>query len=277
MERIVLVINAHKPDLASIEFASRTAAMSHTMLTGLFIENLYSEYTPVDPLNGFVFASYVKKEGEVAIIKADFEQAICLFKTECLLKGVKADIIIERGDPLRQVIEESRFADFIIIDPATSFLEKEEKLPSSFVKEVLAHTECPVLLTPEKFDEVEEIIFCYDGSASSVFAIKQFTYLLPQYKTKNATLLEVNESGRAEFNVQHRKMMEWLKLHYHAAYYQALKGHVRDELFTHLFLKTNKMVVIGAYGRSLLSNFFKRSHAEVLIRMVDLPLFIAHV
>jgi hypothetical protein len=33
---------------------------------------------------------------------------------------------------------------------------------------------------------------------------------------------------------------------------------------------------MGAYGRSMLSNFFKKSNADVLMRVVDLPLFVTH-
>lgn len=36
------------------------------------------------------------------------------------------------------------------------------------------------------------------------------------------------------------------------------------------------MVVMGAYGRTKLSNFFRRSTAELLIEINDFPLFIAH-
>ena len=73
-----------------------------------------------------------------------------------------------------------------------------------------------------------------------------------------------------------RKTMELLRAHYKASTYHALKGEVNDELFDYFFMHENKMIVMGAYGRNMLSNFFKRSSADLLMRMVDLPLFIAH-
>ena len=71
-------------------------------------------------------------------------------------------------------------------------------------------------------------------------------------------------------------MMEWLRAHYSSVCYHVLKGESKDELFNYFFMHENKFIVMGAYGRSMLSNFFRKSEADVLIRMVDLPLFITH-
>lgn len=276
MQKILLVINAHKPDLASIDFACRIAASEKTKLTGLLIDNLYFEYAvALYPEKRYHFNSANEKRS-VAAVTVDAEEAIRLFKKECQLRGVTAEVLIDTGEPIQEVLYESRYADLLLLDPSTSFYDTEEQVPSHFVRELLTYAECPVLLTPQRYEDIDEIIFCYDGSASSVFAIKQFTYLLPAFNNKNVLLLEVNEPGNIEFNDSHRRMMEWLKSHYHSAYYQALHGKVKDELFTYLFLKTNRMVVMGAYGRGMLSQFFKRSSADRLMRMVDLPLFITH-
>jgi nucleotide-binding universal stress UspA family protein len=34
--------------------------------------------------------------------------------------------------------------------------------------------------------------------------------------------------------------------------------------------------VMGAFGRSMLSGFFKHSTAELIIKTVNLPVFVAH-
>jgi hypothetical protein len=69
------------------------------------------------------------------------------------------------------LIEESRFADLLIIDAETSFNRGLEANPTRFVKEILQHAECPVVISPVSFEGLDEIIFAYDGSASSVYAI----------------------------------------------------------------------------------------------------------
>lgn len=274
MEKIMLIINAHRPDISSIDFACSIAKMCNTKLTGLFIENLFFDYIPSDRLNN---TSYFKNDLDSSVIvTADTDQSIKLFNDECLIKGVQTEVYIDKGEPMQEVITESRFADLLIVDPDSNFYDREDQLPSHFVKEILAKAECPVILAPDSFNSIDEIVFCYDGSASSVFAIKQFTYLLPELATKKVTLLEINKSGAEEFNDGYRRMMNWLNAHYASVYYQSLKGNVKDELAMHFFMKQQKILVMGAYGRTILSNFFKQSSADKLIRTVDLPLFITH-
>jgi nucleotide-binding universal stress UspA family protein len=275
MEKILLVINAHNPDVFSIDFACRVVNLSHTKLTGLFIENLYFEYIPVNAIDEPSYFSAVSTTAN-ATVAVDTDQSIRLFKEECLRRGIRPEVYIDQGEPIREIIFESRFADLVIVDPKVSFYNREEPLPSHFVKEILAKAECPVLLAPERFETIEEIVFCYDGSASSVFAIKQLTYLLPQLYDKKAMLLEVSRRSEEEFTESHRRMLDWLRSHYRNVYYHSLKGDVKDELFNYFFKKQKVLIVIGAYGRSMLSNFFRKSNADVLIRMVDLPIFITH-
>lgn len=275
MERILLVINARKPDVFTIDFACSIASLTHTALTGLFIENLYFEYIPVaEAKEGPYFK--VTKGTSAAPVTVDTDQAIRLFKAECQARNIKPEVYIDQGEPIQEAVYESRFADLLIIDPDINFYNREEPLPSHFVREILSKSECPVLLAPESFDGIEEIAFCYDGSTSSIFAVKQMTYLFPEMQDKKITLLEVGKSSEEHFTDSHKRMMDWLRSHYKSVCYHALKGEVKDELFNYFFMKKKMAIVMGAYGRSLLSNLFRKSSADLLIRMVDLPIFITH-
>lgn len=275
MDKILLVINAHQPDIYSIDFACSIATLVKTKLTGLFIENPYFQESVYSSLDSGGYFKSVSKHANATVI-ADTDQSVRFFEEECLGKGIKPDIYIDHGEPIQEIIFESRFADLLIIDPEISFYNRDEPLPSHFVKEVLSRAECPVLLAPKKFEGMEEIVFCYDGSASSVFAIKQLTYLFPELNNKKVLLLEVKEQVKEELLEEHKRMMDWLRQHYHSVYYHAIEGNVKDQLFDFFFLKEKMLIVIGAYGRSILSNFFHKSNADVLIRMIDLPIFITH-
>ncbi|HEU0109803.1 MAG TPA: universal stress protein [Flavisolibacter sp.] len=273
MEKILVIINAQKPDNATIEFACRIAGFAETRLTGLFIENLYSSHTS----NGKSNRSYFSiPEEATAALATDTEQAVFLFREACQRMEIETEVFVQAGEPIQKVIDESRYVDLLIMSPETFYDNKTEQIPSHFVKQVLAHAECPVFLAPQKFEEADEIVFCYDGSPSSVFAIKLFTYLLPQFYNKKVILLEVNKSGSEIFNEGHRRTMEWLRAHYHWVYYQSLKGNVKDELISFFFMKRKKIIVMGAYGRTMISNLLKSSTADALLRSVDLPLFITH-
>ena len=71
-------------------------------------------------------------------------------------------------------------------------------------------------------------------------------------------------------------MKEWLNAHYKEVEFVILKGDATDEMFGYLIEKKNAIVVMGAYGRSLLSRFFQPSHARLVVKTVNLPVFITH-
>ena len=274
MQKILLIINAQNPDFASVDFACKIAKSNGAKLSGLIVENIHFDYIPPMAADAPSYFSVVHPSS--ATVTADREQVVHWFNEQCVAKGIGHEILTSGTEPIEQIIFESRFTDLLILDPQLTPFEKEEQLPSHFVKEVLARAECPVLLAPEKFDQLDEVVFCYDGSSSSVFAIKQFTYLMPQFQKVKVTVLEVNRHEKEEFNEADRRIMDWMRANYSTVSYYSLTGDANDELFSYLFMTKNRLVVIGAYGRSILSNFFRKSNADKLIRTVDLPLFIAH-
>jgi nucleotide-binding universal stress UspA family protein len=276
MEKILVVIDAHKPQLPPIQAACRLAALTKSHLTGLFVENLFERKEEAALVKDTYFKT-TPESGAEAVVTTDTDHAITLFTRECALHSIATDAYVDKGEPIQLVLGESRYADLLVVDPGVNFFEdSDDQLPSHFCKEIMARAECPVFLSPQVVTDVEEVIFCYDGSASAVFAMKQFTYLFPEYKNTKALMLSVRKSKEQNPTEDDERMMTWLRSHYETVAYNQLTGSATDELFTYLFRKEKKLVVMGSYGRSALSNFFKRSAADTLIRTVDLPLFITH-
>lgn len=274
MEKILYVINPHRPRLLSIGFASRLAARTNSRLTGLFIENLF-EKEKKDP--GESYYATVPEEGQDTVVRTDTDHAITLFTRECSYHAISSETYVDKGEPIQLVLQESRYADVLVLDPDLSFYnDSTDQLPTHFVKEILSRAECPVILAPAKDVDIREIVFCYDGSASAVFAVKQATYLFPEFRAVNVLLLAVKKSENEDTSEDERRMMAWLQAHYTHVTYTALNGTTKDQLLTYFLRKEKKLVVLGAYGRTALSNFFRPSAADTLVRTVDLPLFITH-
>ncbi len=170
---------------------------------------------------------------------------------------------------------ETRYADLLVMDPETSCTKELEKLPAVLVEELLAKAECPVIIAPCSFDGIEEIVFAWDGSQSSAFAIKLFTYLFPQLKDKKAIIVHAIEGEGGDISDK-AKMKEWLECHYSSIHWEELPGDADTALFGYLLKKKKVFIVFGAYGRSTVSRFFRHSHAEKVIKTVTQPIFIAH-
>jgi len=280
MEKILLVIDGKELSMPALEFACYLGRLTKSTITGVFLENHPADQKPVlKTVSGSTSLDWELDEtSEEYISKRKLiEATIVDFRNACENRSVRCAIHRDAGVPASEVIAESRYADLIVIDAATSFNNKFEGSPTDFVKDVLKDAECPVIIAPESFDGIAEIIFAYDGSKSAAFALKQFSYLFPELEDKRAILLRINDKG--EWNDEDddkHKLTEWLQNRYSAIGFHTLKGDTDDRLFDYLFKRKNCMVVMGAYGRNSISRFFKKSHADKIIRTVILPIFISH-
>jgi hypothetical protein len=174
-----------------------------------------------------------------------------------------------------EVIRESRYADLIVIDAGTSFTEAREGTPTGFVREVLKLAECPVIIAPESFEGIDEIIFTYDNSRAAAFAIKQFAQLFPGLRDRKAVVLSVIPPGK-NFTDKYQ-LKEWLKAHYEAPELVIVNDHnVRARLLEYLLSRRHAFVIMGAYGRNMLSNLISPSHANAVVNNVMHPIFITH-
>jgi len=278
MKNILTAIDVLHPDKKTLEFACWLANKTHSQLTGVFLENLIYADTPVmKTLYGSPYVETILTNDvpENVDKRKACTSAISHFYEECRDKNVKHNIHIERGIPAEELIEETRFADALVIDAETSFSKKTESVPSKFVTNVLGESECPVIISPERFEGIDEIVFAYDGSKSSFFAIKLFTYLFPQFTDRMIRVVQVNKDSDSNIS-ERRRLNEWLQSHYSNIDIVLLYGEPGEELFNYLFDKEDVFVVMGAYGRSWLSNLFVRSKAHAIVKSINLPVFIAH-
>jgi len=275
MEKILLAMDAENINAQAIDFACYLAKLTNSRLTGIFLEDLLSDDKPALRENAAL--QHAARSGPMSreAVAAVVEENIGQFRQSCESRGIAPKVHRDRGIPLYEIIQESRFADLLVIDAETSFARKREAVPGRFVKDVLQEAECPVIIAPYSFHGIDEIFFAYNGSASSVFAIRQFTYLFPEWRRKKITVINVRDKEEKAIEDQF-KMKEWLGQHYTDVELKVLKGDASDQLFGYLVDKSNAMVVIGAYGRSMLSRYFRHSHAHLLVKSVNLPLFIAH-
>lgn len=278
MERILLVGDAEKMDTQAVEFACYIAAVTHSSLIGYWLHHTEEDMPVMKFTYGMPYVETVVASDmpDFATHKQIVEQNLALFNKICRNKGVKCFTSLhDSEDAVAAVLEESRFADLVLVMPGLSIDSNEDELPSHFVKMLLAGAECPVLVAPRDCTTIDEVIFAYDGSRSSVYAIKQFTYLFPELADKRITLLQVNDDKDAPL-AEKEKIVNLLKMHYSGIGFRLLQGKPSDELFGYVIQQKNALVVMGACGRSWLSELVKPTRAGELLKQLQWPLFIAH-
>lgn len=278
MDKIILALDSRNIDRNAIRFACHLIRLTHSRLTGFFLEK-----ESVDEQVLLACAENDSVIESVTIIKENddeqeallTEENIRLFSEITEREGVHAFIEFGNGIGVSEIISKSRFADVVILNAATCISGYEESTPSLFVKNILNSAECPVLISPDIFNGIDNIVFCYDGSKSSVFAMKQFTYLFPEFKYTRAKVIYLNTDD--EFLEEDRQAVtEWLNYHYGDVEFVALEGNALEAFFNYLLQKRNDLVVMGAYGRGLLASFFRNDEKTDGDRTTSIPIFISH-
>jgi hypothetical protein len=173
------------------------------------------------------------------------------------------------GESIPQLTKETRFADLMIIGSEMFYKSWNSHGSNEHLKHTLHNTECPVVLVPEKFNFPSYIILAYDGSASSVFAIKQFAGLFPELCDRKTILMYAGTEKQdvpdevliEELAARHFKDLTITKFTYDQ------KKEINDWFGRH----KDSIVVSGSFGRSGLSELFRTSFIMDIIKKHKTP------
>ncbi len=276
MEKIMIAMDNGLIHENTVRFACYLAKLTNSGLTGIFLEDMVISDT--------VFVQ--ESAGQVTIRESvilddpsddmdeQLEENMDVFDVITRQEGVEAVMDLEEGIPAVELLDKTRFADLLVLDARTSFSAYYEGAPTRFVRDMLKDVECPVVIAPEQFSGIDNILFCYHRSKSFVFAIKQFLYLFPTLKGKHAKIVFINEQDKPDQEEQDA-LTDWLKCHFADVEILILDGESRRAFFTYLLTKKTDFLVMGAYGRGLLNSFFE-SDEQQAHTTTSLPIFIAH-
>ena len=199
------------------------------------------------------------------------------FETICDDASIEYNVHHDNEIAVQELLHESNFADLLIINKDEKFVHHEEKFPSRFIKDILSHAQCPVLVTPDSFSPTEKIILLYNGEPNSVYAIKMFTYLFSSFHDLPVEIILVKNIEDNLHLPDHKLLKELLRRHFPNTTYTVLKGIAEDEIVRHLQRENKKFItVLGAYRRTMVSRWFQSSLADALIKNFNMPVFIAH-
>lgn len=272
MKKILLAFDGSHFSEGAFAFAKALNERKKILLTAAFLPqvdfaNLWS-YSGGGAAGG-VFIPLVEDADTEVVVKN-----IARFENLCIQNNIEYRVHKDFLDfALPELKKETRFADLLVIGSEKFYENIGDS--SSYLEDLLHDVECPVMLVPEKFDFPTTNILAYDGSDSSVYAIKQFAYLLPELAGQSSVLVHVNKHGEAtipdEVNVE-----ELAARHFHDLTITSLEGDDNDSFATWLDYRKKPLLVSGSFGRGLFSRMFHKSFAKDIVKKHRVPLFIAH-
>jgi hypothetical protein len=277
MKKIIAAFDGLRLSESTKEYSIYMAKHCNAHLVGVFLDDFtLQSYTYAD-----VAAYGSKWEEKVNVFdKEDKEKrdiSVQLFEDACQEAGLNYSVHRDKNIAFQDLLHETIFSDLLIISSNETFTNYPQPAPTRFLKDLLAEAECPVMVVPYAYKPIQKLVLLYDGNPSSVHALKMFSYLFPALKPLETEVITVKEEKQNLHLPDNRLMKEFMKRHFPDANYIVLKGDAEDEITTYLKMQNAEVLaVLGAYDRSMVSRWFKRSMADSLLANVNVPLFIAH-
>ena len=273
MKKILIVFDGEHFSRAAFDMACRINEMSSPiLLTGLFLSSV--DYTDVI----VYYIGGMAGPLSIPLLESNpgsINENIQKFKILCERNGIEYRIHTEtKGHVLETIRKESRYADQLMLSSELFYSNLGEASQQEYLNDAMHFSECPVMIIPEKLDYPQSIILAYDGSPSSVYAIKQFAYLYPAF-SQLETLL-VYASNKDEEFPDYSYIEEFAARHYKNLTFFKLDANPKKYFNTWIEDAGKALLVSGSHSRSSLSEIFRKSFISEVIKDHKLPIFIAH-
>ncbi|MEO7522703.1 MAG: universal stress protein [Ferruginibacter sp.] len=270
MKKIVLILNATHTPAQLIKTALKIAKGSNSLLEAIFLNDINS-------LNfSYPFPNDMYLTGEHPSAKTRSEENMKLmrsiateFRDACEAAEIEFSIEIDSTVSFARLISLSRFADLIIADSKSDSDEYS-------LRDLLADAHCPLLLVSKNAEPVQKIFIAYDGTPSSMYAVKMFSYIFPEYKDYQVHLFQIADADTVR--IKHiEEIKSWASKHFSNIKFELITGNVKNELVTYIRPESEKIIIVmGAYSGSAIARLFLKSTAESVIDGTNASLFITH-
>ncbi|MDE3214249.1 MAG: hypothetical protein KGM98_13525 [Bacteroidota bacterium] len=271
MKKAIIPFDGGNFSKGAFDFALGIHQEEPILLTGIFLPKVDYARIFFFP-TAFAAPAYVPMGEDFD--EETMEKNIEVFKNSCQKNGIEYRVHKDLFDSaIQHLTKESRFADFMIVGSEV-FYTTGSSGTIEYLKDALRNTECPVIVVPEKFVFPKTIILAYDGSESSVYAIKQFANLFPEFSNWPTILVYAGDEKKAipdedlieEFGARHFSNLTVSKI----------DGNNRINFNEWLKDQDSPLLVSGSFSRSGISELFNSSFITSTIKDHEVPIFIAH-
>lgn len=204
------------------------------------------------------------------------EQLLSRFAVRCVEANVPYKLLEDSGNPVERILLESQRFDLIVLGQRTYFDSTTQDAPCNTVFGVLRNAPRPVVVAPSALAADGPVIVAYDGSVQAARALQAFQSL-GLYEGQKTYVVSIGNSHK-EAAISADRAMDFLSYHKFNAETRIVTsslsvGHV---LLNEAEKVKAGLIVMGAYGKPILQEFFFGSVTKVLMESSPVPLFLYH-
>ena len=281
IKKIIIPTDGSANSLTALEYGIYIARKLKAALIGLYVLDVNLIQGPMltdisgsvgmPPYDGFFDAVETSLNEKADFILKEFQE-------RCKKSGVNVEIKKTIGKISQIIIEEAQNADLIIMaKKGEHFHLKEGGLLGSVAEAVVRNSGKPVLVTPEKFLEIESMGLAYDGSGSALKALKLSLKLSEQAAWPLTVVIITSDAKKAatlSMQVEEMNKKDLDEPPIADCAIINLSGKEPDEIIKFIREGVVELMVMGAYGHNRLRELLLGSTTSHVIRKSSIPVLL---
>ncbi|MFN8309668.1 MAG: universal stress protein [Chitinophagales bacterium] len=272
MNKVILLSGTDHLPAGACDFVSWMNQNQRLLLATVFLPKVDSWDVLLFNTYGVLSPGMFEMKEDPEILKAT-KQKLYEF---CEKNDVEFRIHEKEFDDLKsQLCIESRFADLMVFSNDAFYQSFTNHVYDEFADNTLHHAECPVIIVPQKFERPKSVILAYDGSASSVFAIRQFAALFPEL-AQLETLLVYIDSNKKHQIPDLSYIEELAARHFNKLTFLKLNQDPGKSFADWIEKQPEALLVTGAQGRGAVSELLHKSFIGEVLKKNRMPVFVTH-
>jgi len=273
VKKVLIVFDGEHFSKGAVDFAYKMNETSPILLVGIFLPSV--DYTDVMLyyIGGMAGPLYIPSlDSDANSIEDNIEK----FKAICIKYHIEFRVHdLVNGPIIEAIKKETRYSDVFVLGNELYYSNLGLSSKETYLRDTLHNAECPILLIPENSVFPQSVILAYDGTQTSVYAIKQYAYLFPELT--NLSTLIVYASDKKDDMPDLSYIEEFAARHFKDLSFMKLDADPKKYFNTWIMDKGNALLVCGSYGRTSFSEMFKKNFVADIIKEHKLPILIAHM
>jgi nucleotide-binding universal stress UspA family protein len=276
LKSILLGLDGSAWGASAVELGIRWARRFDALLVGLGVIDEPAIRGPeAVPLGGMYYKHH-RDDVRMHQAQVAVEQFLERFALRCSEAGVAAKLLEEVGAPWEQILVQSQRYDVILLGQQTWFHFETQRSPCETLHKVLQNSPRPVVTVPERLGDEGGVLIAYDGSLQAARTLQAFQ-ASGLHQGRDVHLVSVGEdhveaAGHAD------RAAEFLRFHDIPATVHPLASLAppAEVILEQVRERAAGLLVLGAYGRSALREFFLGSVTRSVLKEARVPLFLYH-
>jgi nucleotide-binding universal stress UspA family protein len=278
LKKILIPTDGSATGTIALEYGIYIAHKLNAALIGLHVLDVHLLQGPLltdisgavgmPPCEGFLDAVETSLNEKADFILNDFREL-------CRKSGLGEETrkVIGKIDEI--IIEEAQRADFVLMaKKGEHFHLKEGGLLGSVSQAVTRRCGKPVMITPDKYREIESMGIAYDGSPSAKKALDFSLELSQQVNWPLTAIIITTDDKKA--SLLSTQIEEAAQAHETDCEVIILSGKESEEIIKFIKEDAVELMVMGAYGHNRLRELLLGSTTSQVIQKSPIPVLLTH-